>query len=334
MGCGGSIVPKCSDAQRNEMFNAASKEMMKMCLVDGYRNRDKIEVLAPSDGMDKMRKFAKQLHEASAVAREKCEDTMEGVTDKADELAAKAKEAAGGAGGMLGGMMGSALAGATAVAGAAADMAASGAGLAAEKAILLVATAMDEAISALDQPFKDVGKDIFKIKEVEIIKCYMNIIENARVQDAVKAVRGAAPYGAAEYSACAPGACCDLLQSVCQEEIHTELLKVVQEEIDKHFVTKAWDMLIEKYNEANAKLKTYKALEGFVGEPFKLDINVYISKECAKQFHGLMCEREGEIRKSPEGKSKEMPRMFHHFFSGDPAFDDFTMEHYANFRKK
>merc|ERR1719451_256963 len=99
--------------------------------------------------MDKMRKFAKQLHEASAVAREKCEDTMEGVT----------------------------------------DMAASGAGLAAEKAILLVATAMDEAIKALDQPFKDVGKDIFRIKEVEIIKCYMNIIENARIKDAQKAVR-------------------------------------------------------------------------------------------------------------------------------------------------
>lgn len=329
--CGG--VAKCSDAQRNEMFTVGVKEMLKMCLVDGYLNREQIAVLAPGEAMEKLRAFAEKVNKASEVARDTCEDAMEGATDKANELADKAKEAAG-SGGMFGKLAGSAIAGATDLAGKAANAAASGAGLAAEKALQLLYTALKAAIDAIDQPFKDVGKDIFRIKEKEIITCYLKVIEDCRINDAVKCVRGSAPYGADEYKACKPSACCDLLQSVCEKEIIAGLRGVVQEEINKHAGTKAWDLAIEKYNECNAKLKEYSFLKDYVGEPFKLDINEYIIESCAGEFHRLMCEREAEIRKAPEGKSKEMPRMFHHLFGGDPDYNGFTMEHYANFRKK
>jgi hypothetical protein len=318
------------------MFTAAAKEMMKMCLIDGYRHKEEIAVLAPTDAMKNARAFAEKLHEASAVAREKCEDTVEGVTDKADELAAKAKDALGGGsglGGMFGSVAGSAIAAGTAVAGAGADLAASGAGLAAEKAIKAVALAMDEAIKAIDQPFKDVGKDIFTLKENEIIAKYCTIIDvSVKIPNAVKCVRGDGPPNV--YKQCNPSACIDTMQSVCEKEILEGLREVVQEEINKHIVTKAWDLLIENYNKANAKLREYKALEGFVGDPIKLDINEYIIKECAKQFADLMRKKEDEIRKNPSYKSKEMPRTFHWFFSDDPAYDSFTMEHYANYKKK
>jgi len=108
----------------------------------------------------------------------------------------------------------------------------------------------------------------------------------------------------------------------------------VQPEIDKHVVTKVWDWLIEKYNECIAKLNEYEFLKEWVPDPIKLDINEYIVAETTSQFHGLMCRREAEIRAAPQGKSKEMPRMFHKCFSGDPEYNKITLEEYANFRKK
>jgi hypothetical protein len=324
------------------MFTAAAKECMKMSLIDAYRHKDEVQVLAPSETMEKVRNFAKKCDEAAACAREKCEDTVGGVTDKADDLAAQAKDALSGGGGltgMIGGLAGSAIAGATAVAGGAADLAASGTGIVAEKAIQAVAAGMHKAIEALDQPFKDVGKDILGLKENEIIACYCKIIDDSvKITDAAKCVRGELPRGQKEYNECKPTACVDTMQAVCQKEILEGLRGVVQEEINKHLVTRMWDGLIENYNAANAKLKEYPALAGFVGEPFKLDINEYIIGEVASQFHGLMQRKEGEIRKAPgteqNPKSKSMPRTFHLFFSGNPPYDEFTMEHYANYKKQ
>lgn len=322
-----------SEGQKEEMFTAATKEMMKMCVVDAYLKKDELKVVAPTSAMENVRNFAQKMHDASAVAREKCTDAMGSATDTANELAEAAKEKAEEKGGMLGGMLGSAAAMVTDLAGSAANVAASAAGLAAEKAIKGVAVAMDASINALDDPFEKVGKDIFHEKQAEIINKYASIINGCRIPKAVEVVRGAEPFGAAEYANCKPSKCCDTLQNVCKDDIHKGLHEVVQEEINKHAVTKAWDLMIENYNKCNEKLGEYPILKEMQTEPIKLDINKYIVEEVAAQFHELMCKREAEIRQSPEGKSKEMPRTFHLCFGGEPAYDAFTMEHYANFRK-
>merc|ERR1711957_749207 len=152
----------------------------------------------------------------------------------------------------------------------------------------------DAAILGIDQPFKDVGKDIFRIKEAEIIKCYWDLIADCRIKDAAKCVRGAEPYGETEYKACKTSACIDMLFSVCEADVEKGLLAVVQDEINKHAVTKAWDLAIENYNKANEKLGEYPILKSFQTEGIKLDINVYIVKECMNEFRKLMAEREGE----------------------------------------
>jgi hypothetical protein len=332
MGCGASIT-FISEAQRNDLFTAGAKECMRRSLIFAYRHKDEINVLAPSKELEKIRKYAESLHKASEVARDKCTDTVGAATDSADAFAAKAADLAGDKGGFLGKLAGSVVEAGVNVAGAATDLAASGAGLAAEKAIKLVAVAMDAAIGALDQPFKDVGKDIFASKENEIIAAYCTIIDKkVRIANAVQCVRGDAPYGEAQYKLCKSG-CVDTMHTVCKTEITEDLKTVVQGEINKHLVTKVWDGMIEKYNEANQALKKYSVLKEFLGEDIKLDINEYIVSEVVQQFHQLMVAREIEIRASPAGKSDQMPVVFPKIFSGHP-YDQFTLEDFANMNRK
>lgn len=333
MGCGASLPTFLSDAQRNDLFTAGAKECMKRSLIFAYRHKDEINVLAPSKEMERVRAFAANLHKASDVARDKCKDTVGAATDSADALAAKAADVAADKGGFLGSIAGGIVQAGVNVAGAATDLAASGAGLAAEKAIKLVADAMEAAIGALDQPFKDVGKDIFQLKENEIIAAYCTIIDKkVKIANAVECVRGNAPYGEAQYKLCKSG-CVDTMHNVCKTEITEDLRAVVQDEINKHLVTKMWDGMIEKYNEANQALKQYSVLKDFLGDDIKLNINEYIVGEVVQQFHQLMVAREHEIRADPKGKSEQMPVVFPKIFSGFPH-DQFSLEDYANMNRK
>jgi hypothetical protein len=339
MGCGCGVL-KISEGQKEEMFTAGVKEMMKLALVNGYiRAKDPetgLNVKAPGEPMKKARSFAEKMHEASAVAREKCEETVESGTDKVNELAEAGADAAAKAGGMLGGLLGKAAAGAADLAGKAANVAASGAGLLAEKVIKGAALAMDEAINAIDKPFADVGKDIFKAKEAEIVALYVELIKECRIPNAVSVARGNEPWGPAEYAACSQTRCVDTFHNCCKEKTLEGLRAIVQDEINKHFVTKAWDTVIEKFNECNAKLREYKALEGYLMDDIKLDINEYIIAEVDKQFLEMMQSVEKQIRPNSKQYSDktDMPVTFHMLFSGTPGYNEFTYEDYVNFRQK
>jgi hypothetical protein len=322
------------------MFTAGVKEMMKLALLNGYiraKNPDTgLTVLAPGEQMAKIREFAVKMHEASQVARGKCEDTVESGTDKVNELAEAGAEAAAKAGGVFGGMLGGLAAGAADLAGKAANVAASGAGLVAEKAIHLVAVALDEAIAAIDKPFADVGKDIFTLKEQEIVGKYVHLIKECRIPDAVSVVRGDKPWGPDQYAACSQTRCVDTFYNVCKQDTIAGLREIVQPEIDKHVVTKTWDSVIEKINECNDALRKFKALEGYLMDNIKLDINEYIITEVDKQFLEMMQSVEKQIRPCSKTYSDktDMPRTFHMLFSGTPGYGEFTYEDYVNFRQK
>jgi len=168
MGCGAGVA-YASDGQKEEMFTAATKEMMKMCVVDGYLSKDELKVLAPGEAMAKARAFNVSLYETAAIAKIKCVDTVGSGTDKVDEAAADLKDKMKEKGGFLGGLVGSVVEGAANVTTTVVDTAASGTGFLAEKAIKAVAIVLEEAIKQIDEPFEAVGKDIFELKKTEII---------------------------------------------------------------------------------------------------------------------------------------------------------------------
>jgi hypothetical protein len=340
MGNGCCKQPTITEGQKEELFTAGAKEMMKLALRNGYDRAKNPEtglnVKAPGELMEKARKFALGMHEASEKAKEKVEDTVGSGTDKANEVADKVSDLAAKHGGMLGGMLGKAAEVGVDLAGKGANLAASGVGLAAEKTILVLALAMDEAIGAIDKPFAEVGKDIFKAKESEIVEKYIHLIKTCRIPKAAVVVRGEAPFGVEQYNACKPTSCVDTFHAACQADSLKHLREVVTEEIQKHTVTKVWAAMIEKINACLDELRKHDFLKDYVMDNIQLDLNEYIITEVEKQFHEMMQGVEMQIR--PESHRykdvTDMPMVFHLLFSGEPAYDAITYEMYTNMRQK
>jgi len=221
------------------------------------------------------------------------------------------------------------------------DVAASASGFMMEKGLTGLGAALDFAIEAIDKPFADVGKDIFNDKKDAIIECYCTIIdgEKFKITDPQNTVRGKAPWGEAEYKACDTSNCVRLMQNLCLAEQKTEMLKIVQDRINEHIVTRVWNDLIKAYEkciEALNKITTqYEILKGLEREPFKLDLGEYIVHQTIVEFYKLMMDQEAEIRKEPSkfAKKTKMPEVFPLLFSGNPAYDAFTLSHYANMER-
>jgi hypothetical protein len=342
MGCGACLA--ITEQQKNDMFMEGAKQMMKQALVQAYHKREKnsLEIDAPTEQMASIRKMAEALHKWSDEAKAKVDALGDKVEDKLDSMADSVGDAAEKiGGGMMGSLVGGLASGVSAVAGKATDIAASGTGFLVEKGLLATALALDAAIKAIDDPFKIVGNDIFDCKKSELITGYCEIIEDERVRinDAVQCVRGAAPYGPSEYAKCQPDKCVRTMQKQVTVEMQKKLHTIVQGEIDNHLVTKVWDKLIETYNAANAEIKKiedkYAMLKGISGEPFKLDINEYIVNQVIIKFYVLMANEEARIRQNPIEFSPKtnIPTIFHLLFSGTPAYNEFTLEHFANMKR-
>ena len=342
MGCGCSVGTLTKD-QLDNMFDFGAREMMKRCLISAYAQKDNMKVKAPTQEMVTIRKMADTIHKWSDQIKDKLEASQDKLADKLDEGADKVK-------GMVGNLFGNT---AAAVAGAAADaasavadkttdVAASVTGFMLEKGLLGVASGLDAAIAAIDAPFEAVGKDIFNAKKNEIIKCYCDIIdgEKCKIAEPQNAVRGADPWGEAEYKACQADLCVRTMQKQCTETMQVEMHKVVQEEINKHTVTSVWDTLIKTYNscilELNKIADQYEILKGLERDPIKLDIGTYIVNQVIIEFYILMMQQEVEIRKEPTKFSQKtaMPELFHLLFSGNPGYHQFTISHYANMTRR
>lgn len=342
MGCGACLA--ITEQQKNDMFMEGAKQMMKQALVQAYHAREKnsLEIEAPTEQMESIRKMAETLHKWSDESKAKIEELSDKVEDKLDSMADSVGEVAEKmGGGMFGALAGGLASGAAAVAGKATDLAASGTGFLVEKTLLGLALTLDAAIKAIDDPFKAVGNDIFDAKKTELIQGYCEIIEDERVRinEAVRCVRGEPPYGPAEYNNCPSDKCVRTMQKQVTADMQKKLHTIVQDEINKHVVTKAWDYLIETYNKANAEIKKiedkYSMLKGISGDPFKLDINEYIVNQVIIKFYILMAVQEARIRKNPiEFSPKtDIPTLFHQLFAGAPLYNEFTLEHFANMKR-
>jgi len=324
------------------MFDFGARQMMKRCLIGAYAQKDTMKVQAPTDEMAAVRKMADTIHKLSAEIKGKLEAGQEKLDQKLDSAVDSAAKMAKNLGGdFFGKATETALDAGAAVLDKGTELAASGTGLVFEKLLDGLAKTLDAAIAAIDEPFATVGKDIFNAKKTEIIKCYCDIIdgESCRIKEPQEAVRGAAPYGEAEYKACQPDKCVRTMQKQCTEEMQKQMGQVVLEEVKKHVVTSTWDSLIKAYNscidELNKFVDKYEILKGLSMEKFKLDICTYIVNQTIIEFYVLMANQEIEIRKNPSqfAQKTDMPDLFPLLFSGTPAYDEFNITHYANMKR-
>lgn len=344
MGCGCSVPqPSLTEEQKQELFMEGAKQMMKQALVQAYHAKERqqgLEIKAPTEQMASIRKMAEDLK--AYDAKEHIGELGGKVADKMDDAAGTATDMAG----KLGGDTAKAAVGfftgvASSVAGTVTEGVASGTGKVVDKVLSVVALALDEAINAIDKPFKEVGNDIFKKREVDIIKGYCEIIEDDRVKigEAVKCVRGEKPYGYTEYTKCPSNQCVLTMQKQVTKDMQAKLGKIVEEEVKQHTVTHVWNSLIEKYNEAIAAIKDFESkytiLTGISGQPFKLNIEEYIVDQVIIQFYILMATQEARIRKSPMEFSPKtsLPNTFHLLFmheANDPPYEQLKMEHWVD----
>merc|ERR1712113_668746 len=107
----------------------------------------------------------------------------------------------------------------------------------------------------------------------------------------------------------------------------SQLLPIVQEEIDKHAVTKAWDLAIEQTNKLIEGMqdKVPDLMDKYGPTKIELDINLYIVTEVIQQIAIIMGKKEAEVRADPKGKSRK-PMLFEACFTPDL---ELTVEHQA-----
>merc|ERR1712085_105707 len=141
------------------------------------------------------------------------------------------------------------------------------AGAAINLALCTAADGMDKAVDAIEKPFTEVGRDIVKAKETEIVAIFVKYINGYDFPNAFQLVRGAKT-----------DAISTTMTVAMVQPLAKQLLPIVQAEIDKHAVTKAWDVAIEQ---TNSMIKTMQEkvpdmMEKYGPKPIELDINIYI----------------------------------------------------------
>merc|ERR1719188_2142414 len=195
----------------------------------------------------------------------------------------------------------------------AAEVAGDAVGKAINLALSTAADGMDAAVDAIEKPFTEVGRDIVKAKEEEIVKIFVAYINGYNFPKAFDLVRGDDPAAISTN-----------LTVAMVKPLAQQLLPIVQTEINNHAVTKAWDLAIEKTNELIKTMqdKAPDLMEKYGPKPIVLDINIHIVTKVIEQIAGLMGTKETEVRKDPVGKSSK-PKLFEACFSNI----ELTVEH-------
>jgi len=307
MGCGASAKgpPRpLNEEEKNAVCQIACKEMEVITATHATKSFDQIQI-KPPDVVNQFRDNATRCRAAGAEAKDKIADATCG--DVAGDIGKKVAS-----GGFLGSMVGAA----AAVADKAIDVGAAGAGAAINGALCLLADGMDKAVDAIQKPFTEVGRDIIKAKEKEVTDIFIAYINGWDFPNAFNLVRG----GQADAISVA-------LTVAMVQPLAKQLLPIVQAEIDKHAVTKAWDVAIEQ---TNSMIKTMQEkvpdmMDKYGPKPIELDINIYIVTEVIQQLAVIMGTKEAEVRKDPAGKSRK-PKLFEACFSTI----ELTVEHSAD----
>eukprot|EP00419_Tripos_fusus_P090351 CAMPEP_0172855676 /NCGR_PEP_ID=MMETSP1075-20121228/62265_1 /TAXON_ID=2916 /ORGANISM="Ceratium fusus, Strain PA161109" /LENGTH=318 /DNA_ID=CAMNT_0013702687 /DNA_START=56 /DNA_END=1012 /DNA_ORIENTATION=+ len=315
MGCGASVNPprRCTPEELQELCQNGCKEMEILTVSAAMEKPEEI-VVPPPDCVNDQRENAQKLRDAAKAAVDKIESLTE--NDMAQNMVGDTEGK-----GMIGSVMGFMAKAADGVA----ELTGKGAGMVVSTSLNGFAAALDKAVEAIEKPFTEVGRDIVERKKTDLIGIYAAYINQYNHSDPVSLVRGADPYGAAEYQAVPPDSISKALTDVALQPLAEQMLPIVQSEIDEHAVTKAWDVLIETTNKAHDKISQYAQLEGYGIKKIQLDINTYIVEQSIRALGDQMGKVESEVRQNSAGKSRQ-PQTFAAVFSGTELMDT----HYNN----
>jgi len=268
--------------EADELCKIGVQEMALICAIHASSQFDEFKIEPPlSQDFDDNEKRCR--HAGAAVAE------MVGQITDADVAGDVGKKVASG------GMMGSLIGEMAAAADKAIDVAAAAGGGALKLAFDTMADAILKAKEELAKPFTEVGRDILKAKDKEVKEVLCNYINKYPFPTPFMLCRDPL-LGSKRIS--------QVLVVSAVRDLAPPLLSVVQEEINKHAVTKAWDMAIEKTN-AFINLLQEKApdlMERYGPTPIKLDINNYIVTKVIEKILELMAEKEVAVRASPSSQ--------------------------------
>mmetsp|Transcript_78455 Transcript_78455/g.123644 ORF Transcript_78455/g.123644 Transcript_78455/m.123644 type:complete len:351 (+) Transcript_78455:30-1082(+) len=329
MGCGTSL---CSTAQQNEIFEIAAKEMLRLCIEQTCSSMDNIDqmILCLPPEVEKARQLSSQLREVSATAKNHLALGVGGV-GAASSLSQSMSD------GVLSGFQIGAeektlFGHAAAFVDKAAEFVGAGVGVVAEKALLIAAAGLDQAVKDLEGPFSFAGRAWVWQSKVDVIKVYLKKVDELKLRNPVDLIRGAAPYGPAQYKEC-PHDCLSLeLLRCCAKDLEELFLPLATDTIAKHKAVEVWDSLMWKYDQARSRLKDYVSSESFQKahsgtdsaaliasldeSPIPFDIHRFIVGQTIHQLATVMGEQERILRLAPSGKSSK-PVTFNLCFSQD-----------------
>jgi len=296
MGCGASL---CSAQQQNEIFDKAAKEMLTQCLaelVPSPQKLDEMHIPMPPE-IERVRKLAANLREVASMAKEKMAQDAKGGLG-----AGAAAQRASGSGGLFAGL-GDApkaiLGGAANLLDKAAEVVGGGVGMGIEKAFLMAADGLDQAVVSLQDALSYAARGWVFNKKDDVKKVYGSIIQEMKIQNVVGLVRGAKPHGPSQYKACASDAITSYFTKTQSGKLVESLLPIALDVVAKNKAKEDWDRVMWLYEQGNKKLADYESSKSMVQEPINLDINKYIVEKTIPQLGELMGKEEAKRRENP-----------------------------------
>lgn len=304
MGCGAS-VKQVTDEQKDAMSIDACKRMMSVCANHVVRNTPKdVTVPAPADQVKSIKDNEAALRNASLTVKGDMQDGAKAGADAAKGMAA-------GLGGAVGGMLSKA----ADVAGQAANAVAGAGGDVAAKVFSDAADGLKNALEKVDAEFGKVG-DIVVVKNADkIMEVYQKVIDECIFNKAFELCRGEAPFGQAEYDACASDRVTKCFNGASASLLEAPLLAAVQDNLSSSSLVESWDSTIGKFNAANAELGKNELTKQFQTTPIELDIKKYIVQQIIISLGELMGKQEAAHRKNPAAVASD-DETFCIIFSG------------------
>jgi len=205
--------------------------------------------------------------------------------------------------------------GLTAMASAVGDKAEALTGKIAGTALNALADTLDTALKNVEAPFDTVGKDICTSKKAEMTKVFVDYINKYTFVNAIKVVRGEAPWNAEQYKGVPGDSISRAMLAASQKEIAAALTAATKEELMKHAVTSTWKSLQEAYNNCFDAMAPMVDMEKLAIGRIEMDLEVEVVNSIYTKLGELMMAEEAATRQNSVGKAVPLPKSFAKIFS-------------------
>jgi len=352
--CGG--VARCTPEQQEELFCIAAREMLLLCAEKVVSEPSAVSISAPSDvaniratalSLGSCAEMAASLVGMSGVtngsivpqpvqptqqAREQSTGIISGMLKKAADLAQEAERSFGGA---------NAKKAPRQVESVVSSGIEESLEMKTEAGIRRIAEELDGSVSVVEESLFGAALRLIDPKKEQVLGAFTALIDQFELKGAVSVssanscrsvqlCRGEMPCGQAQYKACPGDAVTAYFMKESAAPLEKKLREILEDVINTDIIKQRWDLMLNKWSVANAKLGDFEFSKGFQQEQLQVDLVQHIVKEIVSQLGILMGKAEPAFRSSPLGKSRR-PGTFALCFSGDPPLNKrLPAAHYFN----